>query len=68
MKKMNRLLEVRAVGEHRREDCVHYEACLEEASALLWPSFSCCGCRLFEARTEPERSFEQYASPLAWDC
>jgi hypothetical protein len=67
MRKLARILELNAVSEHRREDCQHYEACLEEASALLWPSFSCCGCKLFEAREDPPRSFEQYASPLAWD-
>jgi hypothetical protein len=68
MKKINRLLDMKAVEEHRREDCLHYDGCLEEASALLWPSFSCCGCKLFEERIEPAPRFEQCASPLAWDC
>ena len=67
MKKVNRPLEIRAVREHRREDCIHYEGCLEEASALLWPSFSCEGCKLFAPKKESEKQHERAASPLAWD-
>lgn len=68
MKKVNRLLDLRAVQCNRREDCQHYPACLEEASALLWPSFSCDGCKLFEERRDSSLRWGQSCSPLAWDC
>jgi len=68
MKKINRLLDLRAVSEHRHDDCLHYEACLEEASALLWPSFSCEGCKVYEKRLEQACNWHQSCSPLAWDC
>jgi hypothetical protein len=68
MKRMEQTLEITAVGEHRHEECIHYMACLEEASALLWPSFSCRDCPLFAFGGEPIVSYERSASPLAWNC
>ena len=68
MKRIEQPLEITAVAAHRHEECVHYTACLEEASALLWPSFSCRDCPLFEFGGNPVVSYERYASPLAWDC
>ena len=32
MKRIEQPLEITAVAEHRHEECVHYTACLEEAS------------------------------------
>jgi hypothetical protein len=68
MRKVNQPLKMENVRLHRREDCVHYEVCLEEASALMWPSFSCEGCRFF-ARKEGGAipRYERAASPLAWE-
>ena len=62
-----RPLDLSAVKCHRKENCVHYEACLDEASALLWPSFSCEGCRLFIAKTTKSVSHRRAATPLAWE-
>ena len=67
MKKVCRPLTIDTVKAHRKEDCVHYEGCLEEASALLWPSFSCDGCEQFSAKRNESREFERAASPLGWD-
>ena len=67
MQKVERPLKFETVGKHRREDCIHYEGCLEEASALLWPSFSCKGCRLFMGRKTQTMSYEKSASPLGWE-
>ena len=67
MKKIKRPLDIKGVTEHRREDCVHYDGCLEEASAMLWPSFSCAGCKHFVVKEKPIPSYERAASPLAWD-
>jgi hypothetical protein len=68
MKRIEQPLEINRVEEHRREDCAHYMGCLEEASTLLWPSFSCLGCRFFACGGRPALSYERAASPLAWDC
>lgn len=67
MHKIDRPLTLNAVVRHRREECTHYECCLEEASALLWPSFSCEGCRLFSQRTNQPLYCERASSPLAWE-
>ncbi len=67
MKKICRPLTLETVNAHRREECLHYESCLEEASALLWPSFSCDGCGLFVAKTTDNVCHERSASPLAWE-
>ncbi|MCP4605924.1 MAG: hypothetical protein GY847_36330 [Proteobacteria bacterium] len=67
MKKITRPLNLESVTTHRREECVHYEGCLEEASALLWPSFSCDGCKLFMAKSGEPMCYERAASPLAWE-
>jgi hypothetical protein len=67
MQKVDRPLTIESVNKHRREECLHYEACLEEASALLWPSFSCSGCRLFMEKRNRTIVYEQSASPLAWE-
>ena len=67
MKKLENPLEMRNVSEHRKENCIHYASCLEEASAMLWPSFSCRSCRHF---TESSRRLPRYnssASPLGWE-
>ena len=68
MKRLEQPLEIAGVCEHRREECIHYMGCLEEASALLWPSFSCRECPLYAFGGDPVVSYERAASPLAWDC
>ncbi len=68
MKKIERPLDLNSIESHRREDCVHYRQCLEEASALLWPSFSCKDCKLFFLKKAEPVRYERAASPLAWDC
>jgi len=68
MKRIERPLELQAIDIHRRENCIHYKGCLEEASALLWPSFSCKGCKLFFMKKAEPVSYERAASPLAWEC
>lgn len=67
MKKIMRPLDLDAIKRHRKEHCVHYEACLEEASALLWPSFSCEGCKLFSAKGTRPVCHSRAATPLAWE-
>ncbi|MFO8071403.1 MAG: hypothetical protein R6V85_05965 [Polyangia bacterium] len=67
MKKINRPLEMKNVKRHRREDCVHYEGCLEEASALLWPSFSCEDCKQFAPKRKSIPRNDHCSSPLAWE-
>ena len=67
MRKVNEPLKMDAVRLHRREDCVHYEVCLEEASALMWQSFSCKGCEYFCRKQTRPVSYERSASPLAWE-
>ncbi len=69
MQKIPNTLKIEMVRIHRREDCNYYEVCLEEASALMWQSFSCKGCRFFAERESapmPE-SYEKSASPLGWE-
>ncbi len=67
MRKVNEPLKMDAVRQHRREDCVHYEICLEEASALMWQSFSCKGCAYFNLKQTRPVSYERSVSPLAWE-
>lgn len=67
MKRLEHPLEVRTVCRHRREECVHYDMCLKEASALLWPSFSCADCKLYFGRHGGLVRYERAASPLGWD-
>ena len=67
MKKIDRTLELDAVRSHRREDCLHYSNCLDEASALLWPSFSCEECERYRQVEVEKLSYEKAASPLAWE-
>ena len=67
MRKINETLKLDAVRAHRREDCIHYEICLEEASALMWQSFSCKGCEHFSPKACKSVSYERAASPLAWE-
>jgi hypothetical protein len=68
MKKIEQTLELARVAEHRREDCANYTGCLHEASALLWPSFSCKNCDRYIASSLCSiESYERNASPLAWD-
>ena len=69
MRKVNQPLKLDNIRVHRREDCSHYEICLEEASALMWQSFSCKGCRFYAAKKGGSSvlSYERSASPLAWD-
>jgi len=68
MKRLEQPLEIARVCEHRHEECIHYNSCLEEASALLWPSFSCKSCPQYALGGTPVMSYERAASPLAWDC
>jgi len=68
MQRLRHPLDLQAVPKHRHEECQHYEECLEHASALLWPSFSCRECRSFVTKAErPYQSNGRCASPLAWD-
>ncbi len=67
MRKINEPLKLDAVRIHRRENCLHYEICLEEASALMWQSFSCKGCEHFTAKACDSMTYERSMSPLAWE-
>jgi hypothetical protein len=68
MQKIPHTLKIEMVRIHRREDCNYYEVCLEEASVLMWQSFSCQGCRFFSQRLDPiPVSYEKSVSPLAWE-
>ncbi len=67
MKEVNRPLNLESVIEHRREHCIHYDGCLDEASALLWQSFSCDGCSLFCERIVEPVYYERAVSPLGWE-
>jgi len=67
MKKIDQPLEMTNVLEHRREECIHYASCLEEASAMLWQSFSCAECKQFLRDVRPSPSYHRAASPLAWE-
>ena len=68
MRKVNQPLKIENVRIHRREECIHYDVCLEEASALMWQSFSCKGCRFFsEKKGGAAPIYERSASPLAWE-
>lgn len=49
MKKLDRVLEIKEVDAQRREDCEHYDKCLNIASAAQWASFSCNGCATYES-------------------
>lgn len=68
MRKIDRPLTLESVKFHRKDNCIHYDGCLEEASALLWPSFSCQDCKLFmEKRNSVVYGSERAASPIAWE-
>jgi hypothetical protein len=67
MKKIDRPLDLKRVNAHRKENCIHYASCLEEASAMLWPSFSCAGCKQYMTKGREINSYERAASPLAWE-
>ena len=69
MRKVSQPLKVENVRIHRREECTHYEVCLEEASALMWQSFSCQGCQFYAKKKEggATLSYERSTSPLAWE-
>jgi len=67
MKKISQPLDFHLVMDHRREDCVHYAGCLEEASAMLWQSFSCKNCKQYSVGSKSTHCYEKSASPLAWE-
>ena len=67
MKKIFHPLKLDSVNAHRKEDCLHYDGCLEEASALLWPSFSCKGCPLYNPQDIKHIHQEGATSPLGWE-
>ncbi len=68
MKKICRPLTLETVDFHRREECLHYEACLEQASALLWPSFSCDGCpNYIVTAADKMMSHDKEVSSLGWE-
>jgi len=67
MEKICQPLEFNDVNEHRRDNCIHYGGCLEEASAMLWPSFSCKNCKQFIASDNNVIYREKALSPLAWE-
>ncbi len=69
MQKLDHELQYQETNEHRRESCIHYDSCLTEASALLWPSFSCKDCLNFCAHSEANIiSYERACTPLAWEA
>lgn len=48
---MNQLAEVLELEEteiHRRDDCKHYEDCLDVAALKRWRSFSCYNCKKYK--------------------
>lgn len=67
MKRIENPLDMNTVNLHRREECIHYASCLEEASAMLWPSFSCAGCKQYAEAEAPVPTYDRAASPLAWE-
>jgi len=67
MKKMENPLDMRNVSRHRKENCIHYASCLEEASAMLWPSFSCERCKHFAESERSSQDYNRSASPLGWE-
>ena len=68
MRRVDQPLKIENVRIHRREECVHYEVCLEEASALMWQSFSCKGCQFYaEKEGDALPRYERSTSPLAWE-
>ncbi|MBN2802125.1 MAG: hypothetical protein JXR91_03425 [Deltaproteobacteria bacterium] len=67
MQKLNHELQLKEINIHRKEECVHYDDCLTEASALLWPSFSCKGCESYHCHHTNILSYERASTPLAWE-
>jgi hypothetical protein len=67
MKRLEQPLEIKAVPQHRKEECLHYEMCLGEACSLLWPSFSCANCKLYFGKHGGPVRYERAASALGWD-
>lgn len=68
MRKVNQPLKIENVRIHRREDCSYYDKCLEEASALMWQSFSCKDCQFYTKKEGGVLlSYERSVSPLAWE-
>ncbi|MBN2339841.1 MAG: hypothetical protein JXX29_12305 [Deltaproteobacteria bacterium] len=68
MQKLNHELHIQEINEHRKDDCVHYDTCLTEASALLWPSFSCKDCSNYSCSSRRMISYERACTPLAWEA
>lgn len=68
MQKLNNELNIQEISEHRKDDCVHYDTCLTEASALLWPSFSCKDCSNYACSSRRMMSYERACTPLAWEA
>jgi L-rhamnose mutarotase len=68
MQKINHPLELDMIDEHRKEDCINYSCCLDEASTLLWASFSCKGCTNYcKSSASTIQRYERNATPLAWE-
>lgn len=65
MKKLDETLDLREIGLHRKDNCKHYEHCLNEASTKRWRSFSCLDCHKYEARVQMVPRLRK-ASNLAW--
>lgn len=61
MRQLDEELAIGLVDLHRKEDCEHYDDCLEEASCQGWKSFSCHGCKKYEAGEV------KYDDPIAED-
>lgn len=47
MLKLEKELELHEVEFHRREDCAHYEDCLDDTALKRWKSFSCFRCEKY---------------------
>ena len=68
MQRLKHELQIKEITEHRKDDCVHYDDCLSEASALLWTSFSCKDCKYYHAHEGSIISYERACTPLAWEA
>ena len=65
MRKLEETLDVREISLHRRDDCKHYDGCLNEASTKRWRSFSCLDCNRFQQEVQLTPRLRR-ASTLAW--
>ena len=65
MRRLDETLDIREISLHRRDDCKHYDQCLNKASTKRWRSFSCLDCGKFEREIQLVPRLRR-ASTLAW--